>query len=99
MPCRSLLLLWLLLLQVPSVPPQHLFFATAAPFLAFYALFALVLYPLAPALQNPAWLSWLPGALPQGAAGLVAALQQWVYSLFYVGGDLWGPVVISLAFW
>ncbi|WIA34451.1 hypothetical protein OEZ86_012784 [Tetradesmus obliquus] len=85
---------------VPHVPPQHLYFATAAPFLAFYALFAFVLYPLAPALHSCTgqWLSWL-SVLPQGLAGLVAALQQWLFSLFYVAGDLWGPVMITLAFW
>lgn len=89
-----------LVLQVPHVPPQHLYFATAAPFLAFYALFAFVLYPLAPALHSCTgqWLSWL-SVLPQGLAGLVAALQQWLFSLFYVAGDLWGPVMITLAFW
>lgn len=86
-------------LQVPHCPPEHLFIATALPFLAFYALFALVLYPLAPSLQNPDWLTWLPGVLPQGLHGLAAALQHWVYSLFYVVADLWGPVMITLAFW
>lgn len=77
------------MLQVPNVPPQHLYYATAAPLLAFYALFAFVLYPLTPALQNPSWLAWLE-VLPQGLAGLVAVLQNWLFSLFYVIGDLWG---------
>lgn len=86
-------------MQAPSVAPQHLFMATAAPLLAFYTLFALLLYPIAPALHHPACLAWLPGVAPQGAAGLVAAMQQWLYSLFYVAADLWGPVMISLAFW
>lgn len=85
--------------QVPHVPPQHLFFATAAPFLAFYAFFAVVLYPLAPSLQNPPWLACLPEVLPRGLRGLAAMVQFWVYSLFFVAGDLWGPVMISLAFW
>jgi AAA family ATP:ADP antiporter len=86
--------------QVPNVPPQHLYYATAAPFLAFYALFAFILYPLAPVLHSytAQWLSWL-GVLPQGLAGLVAVVQQWLFSLFYVAGDLWGPVMITLAFW
>ncbi|KAF6256373.1 ADP/ATP carrier protein [Scenedesmus sp. NREL 46B-D3] len=85
---------------VPLVPPRHLYIATAAPFLAFYALFAFVLYPLAPALHgcSAQWLSWL-AVLPQGLAGLVAAVQKWLFSLFYVAGDLWGPVMITLAFW
>jgi ATP/ADP translocase len=86
-------------LQVPHVPPQHLFYATAAPFLAFYALFAAVLYPLAPSLHNPPWLAGLPALLPQGLLGLAAVLQHPLYSLFFVAADLFGPVMISLAFW
>eukprot|EP00878_Enallax_costatus_P046660 GHUV01056909.1.p1 GENE.GHUV01056909.1~~GHUV01056909.1.p1 ORF type:complete len:114 (+),score=8.35 GHUV01056909.1:474-815(+) len=84
---------------VPSCPPEKLFYATALPFLVFYTLFAFVLYPLAPSLQNPSWLSWLPGVLPQGLHGLAAGVQHWVYSLFFVVGDLWGPVMITMAFW
>ncbi|WIA29245.1 hypothetical protein OEZ86_011753 [Tetradesmus obliquus] len=84
---------------VPRVPPQHLFYATAAPFLAFYTLFAVLLYPLAPHLHHPAWLAGLPQLLPQGLRALAAVLQQPLYSLFYVVADLYGPVMISLAFW
>lgn len=81
------------------MPPQHLFYATAAPFLAFYTLFAVLLYPLAPHLHHPAWLAGLPQLLPQGLRALAAVLQQPLYSLFYVVADLYGPVMISLAFW
>jgi ATP/ADP translocase len=49
-------------------------------------------------LVSAQWPSWVK-VLPQGLAGLVAAVQQWLFSLVYVAGDLWGPVMNTLAFW
>jgi len=72
-------------LQVEGLPPKMLFYCTVTPFLLFYALFAFVLFPLAPILHYPSILAGLEDALPQGLGGLVSALQQWVYSLFFVG--------------
>ena len=41
----------------------------------------------------------LEAALPAGAAGMVALLRNWTYSLFFCACELWGGVVISLLFW
>jgi len=37
--------------------------------------------------------------LPRGLAGGIAVFTNWTYSLFYVAGELWGDVVLSLLFW
>lgn len=76
-----------------------LFYATIAPFLIFFGLFALVLYPARAYLHPYALADHLQAVLPAGFMGLIAVLRNWVFSLFYVLSELWGSVVLSLLFW
>jgi hypothetical protein len=73
------------------------FYAAVAPLLAFYALFAAVIYPAAPALHLDA--AAMLGAVPTGLHGLVKVVSNWTYSLFFCFAELWGSVVISVLFW
>ena len=34
-----------------------------------------------------------------GMSGAVGMLRNWIYTLFFVLGELWGDVVLSLLFW
>jgi AAA family ATP:ADP antiporter len=34
-----------------------------------------------------------------GLAGLATMVVNWTYSLFFIMGELWGGVAISLLFW
>lgn len=80
-----------------ALPERAVFYAAVAPLLAFYALFAAVIYPAAPALHlDPAPLL---GMVPAGLAGLVKVVANWSYSLFFCFAELWGGVVISVLFW
>ena len=58
-----------------------------------------VLYPNASSLHPTAFAQALAADLPQGLAGGIAVLTNWVYSLFYVSSELWGDVILSLLFW
>jgi AAA family ATP:ADP antiporter len=78
---------------------QKLFLSTIAFFGAFFALFALVLYPMKDALHPHAFADRLQEILPQGLGGLVAIMRNWTYALFYIMSELWGSVAISLLFW
>jgi AAA family ATP:ADP antiporter len=78
---------------------QKLFYLTVAPFLAFFALFALVLYPNRELLHPVASADWLQSMLPAGLKGIVAMYRYWTYSLFYTLAELWGSAVLSLLFW
>ncbi len=85
--------------QVAHLPEQAVFYAAIAPLLAFYALFAAVLYPAAPGLHPTALVdTWLPH-WPIGLHGLLKVVANWVYSLFFCFAELWGAVVISVLFW
>jgi ATP:ADP antiporter, AAA family len=78
---------------------QKLFMSTIAFFGAFFAVFALVLYPNHEALHPTVMADKLQAYLPAGMAGLVAIFRNWTYSLFYIMSELWGSVAISLLFW
>ncbi len=76
-----------------------LFFTTISFFIAFFAIFALVLYPNKDFLHPTTLADSLQEFLPAGMSGLVAIFRNWTYSLFYVMSELWGSVAISLLFW
>lgn len=78
---------------------QKLFMSTIVFFGAFFALFALVLYPFRESLHPTEFCNTIQAILPKGLGGLVAILRHWTYSLFYVMSELWGSVAISLLFW
>lgn len=78
---------------------QKLFHTTISAFLVFFGLFALVIYPCREALHPTAFCENLREILPVGLSGLVAVIQNWTYSVFYVMAELWGSVAMSLLFW
>ncbi len=78
---------------------QALFYTIITPFLAFFALFALVLYPNREILHPTLMADKLQAFLPEGLMGVVALFRNWTYAVFYVLAELWGSVVLSLMFW
>ncbi len=78
---------------------QKLFYTIITPFLVFFALFALVLYPNNVHLHPTTLADRLQEYLPDGLMGLVACFRNWTYALFYVLAELWGSVMLSLMFW
>jgi len=76
-----------------------LFYSIITPFIIFFALFAFVLYPMRDSLHPNAFADWMQATLPQGFAGLVGAIRNWTYTLFYILAELWGSAVLSLMFW
>ena len=76
-----------------------LFYATTIPFLIFFALFALVLYPNKDLFHPTEMADKVQAFLPQGLSGLVAIFRNWIYAVFYVLAELWGSVMLSLVFW
>lgn len=77
----------------------NLFYTTIAPFIAFFALFAFIIYPARDLLHPTASADTLQSFLPTGLSGLIACYRNWTFSLFYIMSELWGSVVLSLLFW
>ncbi len=77
----------------------NLFYTTVAPFLLFFGLFPVAIYPFRDALQMDSIANFLHGSLPAGWSGFAESVRNWHYSLFYILSELWGSVVLSLLFW
>lgn len=78
---------------------EKLFYTTLAPFIVFFASFALFIYPNREALHPHAAADYLETILPVGLHGLVSCFRNWTYSIFYILSELWGSAVLSLMFW
>jgi ATP:ADP antiporter, AAA family len=76
-----------------------LFYTMICSFIAFFAVFVLVLYPLRDLIHPTAMADKLQASLPEGWSGLVALFRNWTYALFYIMAELWGSVAMSLLFW
>merc|ERR1719313_3195896 len=68
-------------------------------FLAFFGVFAFVLYPLKETIHPNLFCDWLLEVLPSSFLGPVAMIRLWTFSIFYLMAELWGSVVLSLLFW
>ena len=78
---------------------QTLFYISLLPFLIFFALFPLVIYPYKEHLHPHKFCDMLTTYLPLGFYGLIGAIRNWTYSLFYIFAELWGSVALSFLCW
>merc|ERR1711966_303394 len=78
---------------------ETLFYVVIAPFLAFFASFAFILYPNRDVLHPNELADKLMELGGERAMGPVSILRNWTYCLFYVMAELWGSVVVSVLFW
>lgn len=78
---------------------EKVFYILIAPFLVFFALFAAVLNPALDSIQ-PSAESIIQLKLNYPALqGFFSIYGNWVYSVFFIVAELWGSVILSLAFW
>ena len=84
---------------VDRLESHDVFYACVLPFLAFFAVFAVVLFPRVGMLHPHAFVDRLAAALPAGAAAPLALVRNWTFALFYMAAEMWGSVVASLLFW
>ena len=78
---------------------EKVFYGIVTTFLAFFALFAMVIYPSQAFLHPNAFADWLTALLPAGFVAPIAIIRNWTYAVFYTMAELWGSVIVSLLFW
>lgn len=78
---------------------KDVFYTCVWPFLAFFSMFALVIYPNRTFLHPHALCDVLGAALPAGFGAPLAIVRNWSFAVFYVMAEMWGSVVASLLFW
>ena len=82
-----------------SMEQKNVFYTIVVGFLAFFASFALFIYPNNAILHPHAFVDMIAGHLPAGFAAPLAILRNWSFAVFYVLAEMWGSVVTSLLFW
>ena len=78
---------------------KNVFYACVVPFLIFFSLFALAIYPNRNLLHPNALVDMVAPHLPSGFAAPLAMIRNWSFVVFYVMAEMWGSVVTSLLFW
>lgn len=78
---------------------ERVFYIIISMFLAGFALFAYVLYPMRETLTPEVSAAWLETKLPVGMSGWVSMYKNWTLTVFYVMSELWGSMVLSVLFW
>lgn len=68
-------------------------------FLAFFFVFAFILYPNNESMHLTSLANFLRTILPQGLSGMIAMIEYWSFTLFYVIAELWSNIVLSILTW
>lgn len=82
-----------------SMDQKTVFYSLVVSFLAFFATFALVIYPQRAVLHPHVLIDRLAALLPMNFAAPLAIIRNWSFAVFYVMAEMWGSVVASLLFW
>ncbi len=77
---------------------EKVFYIMIGSFLSFFAVFALVLYPLRDVIHPHTLCDHLEEMAPK-LQGLIAMFRNWSFTLFYVMSELWGTAIMSVLFW
>lgn len=78
---------------------ERVFYYIISGFLACFALFAFVLYPMRDVLHPNALADSLESMLPLGLKGLISTFRNWTFTGFYVMSELWGSLVLNVLYW
>merc|ERR1719424_1494395 len=78
---------------------EQVFYGVVSTFVAFFALFAFVIFPNQAMLHPHALADAAAKVLPGSFQAPIAIIRNWTFSLFYLAAELWGSVVASLLFW
>lgn len=78
---------------------RRTFYLIVSAFLAFFLVFAFILYPNRESMHLRGVADYLRGVLPQGLSGLIAMIEYWSFTLFYIISELWSNIVLSILTW
>jgi len=78
---------------------EYVFYFMLSMFLAFFAIFTLVLYPARDVLHPNAFIDKIALYLPCGFKGFLSIFRNWTLTSFYVMSELWGTAILTVLFW
>ena len=95
----TLLLTWFYIRLAKRFSREAVFYIIFSLFLGFFALFGFLFYPHREQFHLHSLANSLTEILPIGCKGLIAMLQYWSFTLFYVMSELWGNIILFMLFW
>jgi ATP:ADP antiporter, AAA family len=78
---------------------RKLFYIIISSFISYFLLFTFVIYPCREALFAHTVADYMQGTMPHGFKGLIAMIRMWPLTMFYVIGELWSTMVMTVLFW
>lgn len=75
------------------------FYVLVSSFLAYFLLFAFVLYPNSEQLHLHKLGEQLGAILPKGFQGFIALIRNWTFTSFYIISELWAVMVMAVLYW
>jgi AAA family ATP:ADP antiporter len=78
---------------------EQVFYMMTTSFLAFFGLFAFVLYPMRDSIHPHQMADQLELLLPAGFKGLISMFRYWTFTCFYILSELWSTIVMQILFW
>ncbi len=78
---------------------EHVFYLLVGGLVAYFLLFAFVIFPNSETLNLTRFGNTLREILPAGFSGLIAMICNWSSTMFYVIAELWSVLVLNVLFW
>jgi AAA family ATP:ADP antiporter len=78
---------------------ERVFYIMISGFLAFYCVFAFLLYPMQNLIHPSGVESWMKSILPAGFKGFISMCCNWSTTTFYVLAELWSTMIMAVLFW
>ncbi|MBS0653226.1 MAG: NTP/NDP exchange transporter [Verrucomicrobia bacterium] len=78
---------------------ETVFYILISCFLAYFLLFAFVLYPNSDKLHLDSIGDLLGSVLPKGFKGMIALIRNWSFTSFYIISELWAVLVLAVLYW
>ena len=78
---------------------EKVFYVMLSIFLGFFFIFTFILYPNRDLLHPHETADALEAYLPAGLKGFISLFRNWVFSAFYVMGELWSAIIFTMLFW
>lgn len=78
---------------------ENVFYLITGGFIAYFLLFAFVIFPNSEALNFTNGADYLRTHLPKGFSGLIAMGCNWTATTFYIIAELWSVLILNVLFW
>ncbi len=78
---------------------RKVFYIIIGSFLAYFCIFTFCIYPVHESLYADSIANALQSILPAGFKGMITMIRNWPLTMFYVIGELWSTLVLSVLFW